>query len=261
MRQHSCLYQGTVRHRRFLPVRHEFAYRLTLLYLDLEELPTIFDNCRFWSGDRVNLAYFRRRDHLGDPRLPLAEAVRQLVARETGTVPTGPIRLLTHLRYFGHCFNPASFYYCYDGTGEHLETCLVEVHNTPWLEEHVYVLPASRNEHPLPHWRQFRLAKNFHVSPFMPMDIHYDLRLRQPGEKLAVHFRNTWQGRHIFDATLKLGRRELSPPALQRLLFGQPPLTLKVVALIHWQAFRLWVKGAPFFPHPQKRRFQGGQER
>lgn len=249
-----ALYEGTVRHRRFHPVRNEFSYRLFLLFLDLGHLATAFQGCRLWSAHRVNLAYFRRRDHLGDPALPLDQAVRDLVAHRTGRRPQGPIRLLTHLRYFGHCFNPASFYYCYDSAGRRVQTVVVEVHNTPWLEEHCYVLDDPANEHPHPAWRQFQFAKDFHVSPFMPMDIHYDLRLREPGARLAVHFRNSRAGRPVFDATLNLQRRDLTPAQLNRALFRYPPLTLKVLTLIHWQAFRLYVKGAPFYPHPRRRR-------
>ncbi len=128
----SCLYEGHLRHRRFFPVVNRFRYRVFFLYLDLAELPTLFQGRWLWSADRVNLAYFRRRDHLGDPRVPLEQAVGDLVAARTGTRPKGPIRLLTHLRYFGYCFNPASFYYCYDPAGERVTTIVVEVHNTPW---------------------------------------------------------------------------------------------------------------------------------
>lgn len=251
MKQHSAIYEGTVRHRRFWPVSNEFQYRLFFLYLDLAELATVFQGCRFWSTDRVNLAYLRRRDHLGDPDVPLDHAVRDLVRRATGQRPAGPIRLLTHLRYFGCCFNPASFYYCFDREDRQVDTIVLEVHNTPWLEEHCYVLPASGNRHPHPAWRQYEVAKAFHVSPFMPMEVVYDLRLRQPGETLAVHFRNFHQGRRIFDATLSLGRQPLTPATLNRLLWRYPPVTAKVIALIYWQALRLWRRGAPFHPHPQ----------
>ncbi len=254
MSRHSAVYEGWVRHRRFWPVRNEFRYKIFFLYLDLAELPTVFQGCRFWSTDRVNLAYLRRRDHLGDPAIPLAEAVRKRIQTETGQRPTGPIRLLTHLRYFGHCFNPVSFYYCFGGQEERLDTVMLEVHNTPWLEEHCYVLPAAANVHPHPEWRQYRLNKTFHVSPFMPMAITYDLRIRQPGASLAVHFRSFYQDRQIFDATLALQRREFTPPALDRLLWRYPPMTLKVVAMIYWQAWRLWRRGAPYFPHPRRLR-------
>jgi len=250
---HSCIYEGEVRHRRFTPVRNSFHYRLFMVYLDLAELPTVFKGRWLWSTDRVNLAYLRRRDHLGDPRIPLDRAVRDLVESALGTRPSGRIRVLTHLRYFGHCFNPVSFYYCFDPTDRRVETIVAEVHNTPWLEEHCYVLGDDRNEHPLPGWKRYRFNKVFHVSPFMEMGIHYDWRFREPGELITVHMNNLAKREKRFDATLRLQRQEISARALARVLLTYPLMTLKVVFLIHWQALRLFAKGAPFYVHPAKR--------
>jgi DUF1365 family protein len=249
---HSCIYEGHVRHRRFAPVTNQFRYRVFLMYLDLAELPTLFDGRLLWSADQVNLAYFRRRDHLGDPTVPLGQAVRDLVADKTGTRPAGPIRLLTHLRYFGYCFNPASFYYCYDHSGERVETIVVQIHNTPWGEEHCYVLDEAQNEHTAPGFKRFQFPKAFHVSPFMPMNIWYDWRLKEPGESLSAHFINYYEGEKIFDATLTLEHREITPRNLTRVLLSYPPMTLKVITMIHWQALRLWLKGAKFYVHPKK---------
>ena len=146
---HSCIYEGWVRHRRFSPIKNVFRYRLFMMYLDLAELPGLFQRRWLWSCEGVNVAYFRRRDHLGDPRIPLDLAVRNLVEQETGTRPKGPIRLLTHLRYFGHCFNPVCFYFCYDQWDREVETIIAEVHNTPWGEAHCYVLGESLDVTPL----------------------------------------------------------------------------------------------------------------
>jgi len=250
---HSAIYEGTVRHRRFSPVTNAFRYRLFMMYLDLDELPHLFDDQPFWSADQPNLAWFDRRDHLGDPHVPLSVAVRDLVAKRTGNRPPGPIRLLTHLRYFGHCFNPVCFYYCFDRNGEQVQTIVAEVHNTPWLEEHLYVLSAAENDHPVAGWRRHRFEKVFHVSPFMAMDLDYDWRFRLPGEHLGAHFILCRKGIRLFDASLRLSRREITKSALNRVLITYPAMTLKVVALIHWQALRLWNKGAPFYTHPAKR--------
>lgn len=255
----SCIYEGYVRHRRFQPVVNQFQYRVFLMYLDLAELPTLFQGCWLWSADRVNLAYFRRRDHLGNPKVPLDRAVRDLVADKTGVRPAGPIRLLAHLRYFGYCFNPASFYYCYDESGAQVDAIVVQIHNTPWGEEHCYVLDEAHNEYSAPGFKRFQFAKAFHVSPFMPMDIWYDWRFKEPGETLSAHFMNYREGQKIFDATLTLARRELTPGNLTRVLMSYPPMTLKVITMIHWQALRLWLKGATFYVHPRKRKDKGLQ--
>ena len=248
----SGIYEGKVRHRWFSPVLNSFQYRLFMLYLDLEELPTLFRDRWLWSGSRVNLAYFRRRDHLGNPLVSLDQAVRDLVEEQLGERPKGPIRLLTHLRYFGICFNPVSFYYCYDRDGRYVETIVAEVHNTPWLEEHCYVFGEAQNEHPLPGWKRYQFPKAFHVSPFMEMEIWYDWWFREPGQSINVHIINMTHDRKRFDATLSLMRREITGSSLARVLLAYPLMTMKVISMIYWQALRLWTKGASFYVHPAK---------
>ena len=233
-----------------------FHYRLFFMFLDLAELPTVFDVHPLWSCERLNIACFRRRDHFGDPKIPLDRAVRDLVEDHLGRRPNGAIRLLTHLRYMGHCFNPASFYYCYDSADTAVETVVVEIHNTPWRERHCYVLGAQQNEHPVKHWRRHRLAKSFHVSPFIDMNIHYDWRFREPGDSLQVHMIDYRDGEKLFDASLKLQRRQITRRSLTRMLVRYPMMTGKVIAMIYWQALRLVLKRTPFFTHPKKKRFR-----
>lgn len=249
---HSAIYEGTVRHRRFAPVSNAFTYRIFMMYLDLAELSEVFRGRWLWSTDHVNLACLRRQDHLGDPALPLDEAVRQLAAERTGASPSGPVRLLTHLRYFGHCFNPVSFFYCYDRTGENVETVVAEVMNTPWHERHCYILSEGMNEthHP---WKRYRFPKAFHVSPFIDMNVDYDWRFLTPGERIQVHMEDYVAGKKLFDATLSVRRRAITGATLRRVLVRYPLMTVQVVAKIHWQALRLWRKGAPFYVHPRKR--------
>jgi DUF1365 family protein len=229
-----------------------FQYRLFFMFLDLSELPAVFQQHTLWSIEQLNVACFRRRDHFGDPKLPLDRAVRNLVEEQLGRRPQGPIRLLTHMRYFGFCFNPASFYYCYDTDDTRVETIIVEIHNTPWGERHCYVLGQEQNEHPLKNWRRYRFAKDFHVSPFIHMDIDYDWRFCEPGDVIRVHLIDIEDGQILFDASLGLKRRTMSRKALSRVLMIYPLMTLKVTAMIYWQALRLFIKKAPFFTHPKK---------
>ena len=142
----SAIFSGQVRHRRMKPTGHEFVYRLFMMYLDLSELDTVFKHHWFWSTRKAALARFRRENHLGDAAVPLDQAVRDLVQGETGSLPQGPIRLLTNLSYFGYCFNPVSFYYCFDAGDQHVETIVAEVNNTPWGERHCYVLREAMNQ-------------------------------------------------------------------------------------------------------------------
>jgi len=243
---HSALYTGWVSHRRRAPRAHRFRYPLFMVLLDLAELPTLFRGRWLWGIERRTLASFRRADHFGDPRRALAECVRDLVERDTGRRPLGPVRLLTHLRYFGYCFNPVSFYYCLDATGQELQAIVAEVNNTPWGERHCYVLGGAAASG-LGTWRT---PKRLHVSPFMPMNLQYEWRLAAPGAALAVHMRCTQGPQRLFEATLALRRRPLSGPALAATLWRFPWMTLRVMTAIHWQALRLWLKGVPVHRHP-----------
>jgi DUF1365 family protein len=246
---HSALYTGRLRHRRYAPRPHAFDYRLFMAWLDLAELERVFRGRWFWSTERPALAWMKRADYLGDPSLPLDEAVRARVARETGSRPAGPIRLLTHLRMFGHCFNPVSFYYCYDASGERVETVLAEITNTPWKERHAYVLPAASSIGRRRTLR-FRFDKAFHVSPFLPMDLGYDWRFGAPGGRLAVHMENFQGGLKVFDATLALERHEITGAALAGALARFPFMTVQVLGAIYWQALRLWARRTPVYAHP-----------
>ncbi|MFM9968204.1 MAG: DUF1365 domain-containing protein [Burkholderiales bacterium] len=258
---HSALYTGRLRHRRLLPQPHEFSYGLYMSYLDLSELDEVFGGRWLWSHRRAAPMWLRRADYLGDPAVPLDQAVRDRVEAETGRRPEGPIRLLTHLRAFGLAFNPVSFYYCFDASGEQLETIVAEITNTPWNQRHAYVLPRPEQGN-VGGLRRHRFAKRFHVSPFMEMNLEYDWRFGLPQESLGIHMSNLKDGRKVFDATLTLERQPINSANLARVLFMFPFITLKVVAAIYWQALRLWIKRAPFHPHPGHgaRHTQEGQD-
>ena len=256
---HSCLYEGWVTHRRDAPA-HAFRFPLAMLYLDLDELDVVFRGRWCWSVDRPALAWFRRADHVGPADVPLADAVRALVAGHTGRWPTGPIRLLTHPRYAGYVFNPLSLFYCFDATGERIAAVLAEVTNTPWGERHQYVLAGEDGAAPD---TVARHAKAFHVSPFLPMALDYDWRIGRPGPSLAVRIAARSQAAApsagpVFTATLALRRRPIQGRSLAGVLVRFPALTAQVVTGIYWQALRLWWRGAPFHAHPPSQAAPGG---
>jgi DUF1365 family protein len=234
----SAIYEGTIRHRRFAVRAHEMSHRLALLYLDLGELDGLLDG-RLIAG-RPGLVRFRRCDYLGDISTPLAEAVRDEVEQATGELPAGPIRLLTQLRTFGHCFNPVSFYYCFTPS-EQLDAVVAEVTSTPWGERHAYVLERSGEGTVL----AASFAKALHVSPFMGMEQRYTMRVSSPGQTLAVNIESHELGALAFDATLALRRAPLSRRGLARLTARYPAATLRVLALIYGHALALKLKGVP----------------
>ena len=245
----SAIYEGTVRHRRLAPIRHEFSYRIGMLYLDLDELPEALECSPLWSARRAAPGRFRREDYLGDPGVPLAHAVRDEVERQAGERPAGPIRLLTTPRTFGHGFNPVSFYFCFAHDGETVRFVVADVTNTPWGERHAYVMAADGE-------RVMRegFDKAFHVSPFMGMDHRYEWRVTTPGDTVAVHIDSATEVGKAFDATLTLHRRPLSGRNLTRLLMRFPFASLRVVVLIYVNALKLKLKGAPYFAHPERAR-------
>lgn len=238
--QHSFLYEGRVTHRRRTPVDHAFSYPVCMLLLDLDELPQVLAQHPLWSWRRPAPGRIRRADLVGDPRVPVTDAVRDEVQRQTGARPAGPIRLLTTPRTYGHAFNPVSFYYCFGADGEQVEAVLAEVTNTPWGERHAYVMDPAGGAS----------EKLFHVSPFMGMDHRYTWRLTPPGDAIAITIASDRDGARVFDAALRLDRAPLDRAALTRVLVRHPAAGLVTLARIYGQALRLKLKGAPSFPHP-----------
>jgi DUF1365 family protein len=249
----SGLYEGWVRHRRFAVAPNAFRYRLFMVYLDLAELGPLFENRWFWSDRRWAPARFRRDDHFGDPAVPLDQSVRSLVSSRLGRRPLGRIGLLTHMRYFGLVLNPVSFFYCFEEGGDRVEALVLEVHNTPWRERHLYVLDRARQSDKT----RYHFAKDFHVSPFLTMDLDYAMVITPPTERLIVHMECRRANQTQLDATLHLRRTEITRGALARVLARYPVMTLNVAAGIYWQALRLWLKKCPIFPHPGPGRRKG----
>ncbi len=215
-----------------------------MAYLDLSELERVFESSRLWAVERPAPVSFRRADHLGDPSVPLEQSVRDLVASRTGHRPAGPVRLLTHPRYLGFGFNPASFHYCFGPDGTSLEALVVEVTNTPWGERHAYVLDVREGRRP-------RCEKAFHVSPFMGMEQDYAWTVEPPGRALELGIASLAGTDRVFEAHVALARVEITPASLRRTLLRFPFQTGRLGAGIYAQALRLWLRGVPFHPHPR----------
>lgn len=242
----SAIYTGTIRHRRMEP-RQAFTHRLSLAYVDLDELPALLGGRLMRPGP--GMLRFRRDDYLGPASLPLDVAVRDRVAELSGHRPAGPIRVLTQLRSFGLCFNPVSFYYCFEpGPDGELHSLLAEVTNTPWGERHSYLLADGAARSPV---RRGRFAKELHVSPFMGMDHVYDARATRPGPTLSVHIESHRDGRRAFDATLAMAREPFTRRAVAEMTARHPLATMRVLTLIYGHAVGLKLRGARVHPHPE----------
>ncbi|MFG1496694.1 DUF1365 domain-containing protein [Saccharospirillum sp. HFRX-1] len=255
----SRIYQGWVRHRRYAPRNHRLNYPLFMLYLDLDEIDEVFAQSRFWSRERFNWASFRRDDYFAPQKDDLKGAVIERMVELSDIEPARfhSVRMLTHLRYLGISFNPVTVYYAFDAQDK-LLAIMPEVTNTPWGERHQYVLtvqPGDGGHEPSRqhrHYHEYRLAKAFHVSPFLPMDMDYRWVFGAPEQTLRVHLENYQDGERRFDATLVMEASAVNRRTMNRALIRFPWMTVKVVTGIYWHALRLWLKGIPFYPHPHK---------
>ncbi|MBU6955776.1 DUF1365 domain-containing protein [Hahella sp. HN01] len=248
--RHSAICEGKVRHRRYTPASHHFEYRISMAWLDLDELEEI-NTLPFWSSRGFNLMQYRRSDYLRRDVPDLKQAVYERLQEADVAPQAGAIRLLTHLRSWGFCFNPVSFYFCFNQRDE-LYAIVAEINNTPWNERHSYVLPLT------PQRLQgqaltFSFDKAFHVSPFMPMALKYEWRFRLDEQRVWTHMRLLDNGAAVFDASLGLVKKPLTAANAWRAPLKFPFMCVTVAMAIYRQAFSLWRKGVPFYPHPNKK--------
>jgi DUF1365 family protein len=248
----SRLYSGTLGHCRHMPAVNKFRYQVFMLYLDLDELDNLFDKFWLWSVNRINFAWFKRSDHIGDPSQPLSDAIRDLVFQKTGSRPAGPIRLLTNLRYLLYKSNPVSFFYCFEPDGQSIHSIVAEVTNTPWGQTYCYVL-GEGDKISLDRAGADRLfystKKEFTVSPFMPLDMQYHFEFLIPEEELLVKMQNHRDGAVVFDVELNLNAKPINSITLFKQLMCIPLMTAKVTLAIYWQALKIGLKGVPFLGH------------
>jgi DUF1365 family protein len=246
----SSLYFGKVSHHRKSPKTHNLEYKVFMAHLFLDELPMVFKNRLFWAVNRSNLCSFQRSDYHRPEINSLEEAIRETMSEQLSEEIKGRISILTHLRTFGYCFNPVTFYYLWS---DDLTTPLVvmtEITNTPWGERYVKCFRWAESEKNSRSAHEFQ--KEFHVSPFIGMDVEYDWRFQNPKEKNHIDMFLRQNGKLFFSAHLHLKQRIINSGNLAWALLRFPFMTGKVTAAIYWNALLLRLKGCPFYSHPEQ---------
>lgn len=261
---HSCLYECQVMHARFSPRAHRFNYRLFLFALDLDELETLAGRLLLFSLNRQTPYRFNQADYLpiqedlhnASPANPhsalrtphsLKGRVVAHLAKHGIDLTGGRVLLVTLPRVLGYQFNPVSFYFCYDRTGAPV-TAIAEVTNT-FREMKPYLLGPETRSTTASGQSVFRKQepKHFYVSPFSDVDVAFDFKLTAPGDRLSVQIDDYAGGQRTLTSTLAGPRRALTDRTLAWFTVKYPLLTLRVIALIHWHALRLYLKKVPWF--------------
>lgn len=240
------IYKGTISHSRKKDALHSFTYSTSMLFIDLDNIKSAFNQNFFWSYEKFNLASFYRKDFFGDSKKSLKSEIRKLVTGELNVKVEGKIFLLTTLRYFGYCFNPVSFYYCYDKKKQ-LVAIVSHITNTPWEERHAYIHDCRKLRGGT---KIFEFKKDFHVSPFLPMNLKYKWKFNEPRDFLFISMECSKNKEKYFNATLKMTNKAWSSYALNNLLFLSFPMSIKAIVSIYWNALILYLKKVRFYPHP-----------
>ena len=238
----AAIYEGALTHVRSSPKAHRFDYNFATFYCDLEEIPDLCARSRLLSFERFNWVSFHRQDYLPSHRTLRDEVVHQ-IQEKTGTTFDGQIALLANWRSFGTLLNPIALFYCFQD--ERLIQVVAEVHNTPWNERYVYVVPISAD---------MTSQKQFHVSPFMPMDTQYLWQLSAPGTACRAQIQVSRLGQVFFSAKFSLVAQRFSSRNISRYCLSRPFHAAQVIGRIYWQAFKLFLKQVPFHGHPNQNR-------
>ena len=236
----SSIYNGTVIHKRFKPKTHYFKYKVFSLLLDLSELDYLSKQIKFFSHNKFNLVSFYEKDHGNRDGSSLVSWVKKNLEDNNINTEKVKIKLLCYPRILGYVFNPLSVFYIYNES-EKLVSILYEVKNT-FGEQHTYIFKVDNDQNLYQH----NCSKKFHVSPFIEMNCKYFFRLLKPGEKISVIIDQYQTDEKILYASQDGQRVDFNTKELIKSYFKHPLMTFKIISAIHFEAFKLWIKGIKF---------------
>jgi uncharacterized protein len=241
----ASLYIGDVMHARLKPFLHRFNYRVMSLLIDLDRLDDADHQSMLFGVNRRALYSFHERDHGRRDGSSLRAYAADCARMHSIDLAGGKVKLLCYPRLFGYAFNPLSVYFCFDAAGD-LVLMIYEVRNT-YRQMHHYVLPVAAGERRADLVRQ-QQDKTFYVSPFIEAEMRYHFRVSPPSETVRIRILETDRKGPLLAATFSGRRRPLTSVSLAKAFLALPFVTAKIIAAIHWQALRLWLKGAKFVP-------------
>ncbi len=236
----SSIYNGTVIHKRFKPKIHFFKYKVFSLLIDLSELEYLSKKIKFFSLNKFNLISFYEKDHGNRDGSSLVSWVKKNLKDNNIISEKVKIKLLCYPRILGYVFNPLSVFYIYNES-EKLISILYEVKNT-FGEQHTYIFKVDTDQNLYQH----NCSKKFHVSPFIEMNCKYFFRILKPGEKISVIIDQYQIGEKILYASQDGQRVDFNTKELIKSYLKHPLMTFKIISAIHFEAFKLWIKGIKF---------------
>lgn len=239
----SCLYECDILHARFQPKKYSLKQKLFTFYLDLDKLDELSKKLIFFSRNRFNLFDFRDGDHLLGPGKTAKENILNYLKSKGVSPLPEKIMLMTHARVLGYVFNPVSFYFCFDGAGKPL-ALVVEVGNT-FGEQKPFFISSDKFKEGVFCDRQ---TKYYYISPFVDLDVELEFHVDIPQDKFCIRVDDWKEGKKFFISTMTGKRKELSDGTLLWYAFRYPLVTLGVILMIHWHAWRLWLLKVPHYP-------------
>ena len=242
----SGIYQGLVSHKRFSPKINEFSYQISMLGIMLDELDKVTTEHQLFGTKWFNPVRFNEKDYIKSEPGSLKQRIAIKVKSLGGEWDGHKVLMIAQCRCLGIYFSPINFYYCFD-KNEECSYMLAEVSNTPWNERHYYLVNVPKKRTSNIDGKGNITKKDFHVSPFMELNINYHWNINRPSEKLFINIQNFTQDTNekVFEANMKLTKRPLKTLSLIKSWLSLPFTIIKIVTLIYWQAIKLFIKRVP----------------